>query len=64
MAGVTYAVVAQLRGRLDAQGKDLEGAVVNERLTRQRVQRVEEWLEAFTGLSLWGRLKWLLLGRA
>ena len=39
--------------------RNAEAAIVNEHITRKRVEQVEELLRR----NLWGRLRWLLLGR-
>lgn len=50
--------------------KQAKDAVHDEALTRLRVERLErraanleEWAEAFTSLSLWRRVRWLVTGR-
>lgn len=43
--------------------KLLEAAITNEQTTRQRVDDLEQWAMAFTRLTFWGRLKWLIRGR-
>jgi hypothetical protein len=35
----------------------------NELVTRERVDALEKWAKTFSGMTLWGRLRWLILGR-
>lgn len=48
---------------VDALAPGIQAAVDNERLTRARVDELEAWLSLFSGLSFWGRLRWLLRGK-
>lgn len=62
MSGVTYAIIQGIR-------KDVDAALLNEQLTRQRVENCEDALKTFRPVALiaargfWGRFKWLLAGR-
>ena len=44
---------------VDLVRRNAEVALLNEQITRKRVEHVEEVLRR----NLWGRLRWLLLGR-
>ena len=39
-----------------------EAALTNEQVTRQRVDALEQWAAAFSGMTFWRRVRWLLLG--
>lgn len=41
---------------------DIEAAIVNERITRNRVEAIEQWLNVWASMSLWSRLMWLFKG--
>jgi hypothetical protein len=47
------------RGNFETTNKQVQAALTNEQITRQRVERVENLLQR----PFWGRLKWLLFGR-
>ena len=53
-------MIARSRSQLIEEVKVATG---NELVTRQRVDAIEEWLAAWSSLTLWRRFRWLLLGR-
>lgn len=56
MPGVSMAVVR-------AQARKAEAALHNENLTRQRVEALETWVQAFAKMGFLRRLRWLVTGR-
>lgn len=59
MSGITSAAFGQLRKKADATAFDHE-------VTRKRVDNLEAYsdqVSRFLTRPLWGRLRWLLLGR-
>lgn len=56
MSGMSNARVREFRSAADQ-------ALANEKITRERVDNIEQWAMVFTRLSFWGRLRWLFLGR-
>lgn len=56
----------ELRRTLAADGELARAAVVNEELTRQRVDNLESgltYLASVLGRGFWGRVSWLVRGK-
>ena len=53
----------KLAPAIDATSKAVDAALANEQVTRERVDALEAWATAFTHLTRWERLRWLVLGR-
>jgi hypothetical protein len=60
--GMGLAASANVVRDLKESAKSARVALANEYVTRQRVDRLEAWAQAFQALSLWQRLRWLIRG--
>lgn len=58
MKGSLHAFRTAAKQEADKLVPAIDSALKNEQITRQRVDR----LEAFLELGFWGRLRWLILG--
>ena len=64
MSGRSIKAVRRQASKAVAAAAPAVNAVLdNERLTRERVEKIEQFLAAFSKMGFWRRVRWMITGR-